>query len=244
MVAAVPPESLICVVASSEKMELVTLSSAPLVTVAPLRAVLKSRAYVSPVPFVKVMLPMAAAISGPTSFKKLPVAFWEAICAGAVAADVDAVVSEVLDVITAVAAAESNATPPTSIEKSRDTDVPAVDKAEMLSKATPLITMPLMLEEPAVVPPTNVVSHVKSKVEAPARTVQAAVLPVSTEGETATVPAVNTAAFARVEIPDVTNFAPVTLTEPVKTELVFWPKRMNNRLVRVAVAIDGTDGKA
>ena len=36
------------------------------------------------------MLPMTAAVAGPTSFKKLPVEFWEAIFAGAGAADVDA----------------------------------------------------------------------------------------------------------------------------------------------------------
>lgn len=202
-------------VASSEKMLDVTLiSAAPVVEPLAVNAVLKSRAYEA-VPIVKLKLPITAEVTGPTSFKKLPVAFATSIFAGAVAATVDEPVSEFLDVTTAVAAAVSNTSLFIFIWKSRDTDVPAVDKAETLSKAMPDITRPLMLEVVTEEPLTAAVLHVKIRVEAPGTTVQAAVKSVI---EPIDAPA-NVAAYALPEIPDVTNFAPVTLTLPVNVAL-------------------------
>ena len=93
--------------------------------------------------------------------------------------------------------------------------MPAVDKAEMLSKAMPLNTMPLMLVVEIVVPLTFDVSHAKIRVDAPGVTVQAAVKSVIEPIDAPVCPTAN----ALAEIPVVTNFAPVTLIVPVNTVL-------------------------
>ena len=97
------------------------------------------------------------------------------IFAGVTVTDVP--VSEFREVTTAVAAAVSKLTALTNIVKSSDTDVPAVDKAETLSKVMLEITIPLMLLE-VTDPSTFVVSQFKESCVKPERTVQAAVLPV------------------------------------------------------------------
>ena len=202
---------------------------------------LKSVPKVLPVPIVNIKLPMIALTDELSSFKKLPVAFAELIFA--TVEDVDVPVSEFLDVTTAVAAAESNVALLTVIVKSREIDVPAVDKAETLSKLMALITTPLTLVE-ATVPVTFVVSHVNASCDTPTRTEHAAVPLVSINAGIDKPAPSKFAASARVAIPAVLNFAPVTLTVPVKTAFVFCAKRMNKRWVPIVVEVTAVTGKA